>query len=57
MQDNLQLSIAKSSIPRFTTNLKDLPPDVQRQYIKDKLGIDTTEQAIVEHEEFMQNDG
>lgn len=50
LQNSLQLSIAKYSIPRLNINLTDLPPDVQRQYLKDKLGITTTERAIAEHE-------
>ena len=50
LQNSLQLSIAKYSIPRLNINLADLPPDVQRQYLKDKLGITTTERAIAEHE-------
>lgn len=56
LQNSLQLSIAKSSVPRLTIALTDLPPDVQRQYLKDKLGIETTEKAIAEHEVLMQNE-
>ena len=53
LQNSLQLSIAKSSVPRINVTLNDLPPDVQRQYLKDKLGIETTEKAIAEHEVLM----
>ena len=56
LQNSLQLSIAKSSVPRLTIALTDLPPDIQRQYLKEKLGLDTTEKAIAEHEVFMKND-
>ncbi len=50
LQNSLQLSIAKTSMPRLNIYLRDLPPDVQRQYLEDKLGIKTTEKAIAEHE-------
>ena len=56
LQNSLQLSIAKSSVPRLTIALTDLPPDIQRQYLKEKLGLETTEKAIAEHEVFMKND-
>ncbi len=56
LQNSLQLSIAKYSIPRLNINLTDLPPDVQRQYLKDKLGINTTERSIAEHEVLVKND-
>lgn len=57
LQNSLQLSIAKYSIPRLSVNLSDLPPDAQRQYLKDKLGIETTEKAIAEHEVLTDNHG
>ena len=56
LQNSLQLSIAKSSVPRLTIALTDLPPDIQRQYLKEKLGLETTEKAIAEHEVFIKND-
>lgn len=56
LQNSLQLAIAKSSVPRVNLNLENLPPDAQREYLKEKLGIDTTEKAIVEHEVLIKND-
>lgn len=56
LQNSLQLSIAKYSIPRLNINLSDLPPDVQRQYLKEKMGIETTERSIAEHEVLLKND-
>lgn len=56
LQNSLQLAIAKSSVPRVNLNLSDLPPDAQREYLQEKLGIDTTERAIAEHEVLIKND-
>lgn len=56
LQNSLQLSIAKSSVPRITIDVTKLPPDVQKQYLQAKLGIQTTEQAIAQHEVLLQND-
>ena len=56
LQNSLQLAIAKSSVPRVNLNLSDLPPDAQREYLQEKLGIDTTERAIAEHEVLVKND-
>lgn len=56
LQNSLQLAIAKSSVPRVNLSLENLPPDAQRQYLKEKLGIDTTERAIAEHEVLIKND-
>ena len=56
LQNSLQLAIAKSSVPRVNLSLENLPPDAQREYLKEKLGIDTTERAIAEHEVLIKND-
>lgn len=56
LQNSLQLSIAKSSVPRITVDITKLPPDVQKQYLEDKLGIETTEKEIAEHEVLRDND-
>lgn len=50
MENSLRLAMAKSSIPRVTVPITEFPPDVQRQYVKKHLGIDTTEKEIAEHE-------
>ncbi|MCD7811963.1 MAG: hypothetical protein LUG91_08995 [Ruminococcus sp.] len=55
LQNSLQLSIAKSSVPRVTVDVSKLPPDVQKDFIQKKFGITTTERAIAEHEVLMQN--
>lgn len=56
LQNSLQLSIAKSSVPRVTVDLSKLPPDVIMKYVQQHFNIQTTEQAIAEHEEFMKDD-
>ena len=56
LQDSIQLAIAKSSVPRVSIPIGDLPPDAQRAFLLQKLGIETTERAIAEHEEFQKND-
>lgn len=56
LQNSLQLSIAKSSVPRVTINTKDLPPDAQVQLLQKTLGVSTTEKAIAEYVELNKND-
>lgn len=56
MQNSLQLAIAKSSVPRVTINTDTLPPDALREYLREKLGIDTSELAIAEAREMAKND-
>lgn len=50
LENSLRLAMAKSSIPRVTVPITDFPPDVQQQYIKKHLGIETTEEEIAKHE-------
>lgn len=49
-QQAIQMAIAKSSVPRVSMNLTDMPTDAQQQYLEQMLGLDTTEQDIAEHE-------
>lgn len=56
MQNSLQLAIAKSSVPRVTINTDTMPPDALRQYLNEKLGIETTEREIAETRELAKND-
>lgn len=56
LKNSLALAAAKVSMPRVTIQFESLPLDVQRQYLIDKFGIETTERSIAEHEEFMKND-
>jgi hypothetical protein len=56
LYNSLQLSLAKSSVPRFNINLTDLPEGAQKQYLEKTLGITTTERAIAEHEELVNGD-
>ena len=56
LQNSLQLSIAKSSVPRVTVDISKAPPDVQMKYFQQHFNIQTTEQAIAEHEEFLKDD-
>lgn len=56
LQTGLQLAIAKSSVPRVSLDLNSMPPEVQVQYLKDKLGIRTTEANILEHEVIQKNE-
>jgi len=56
MQNSLQLAIAKSSVPRVTINTDTLPPDALREYLQEKLGIETTEKEIAIARELAKND-
>lgn len=51
LQEAIQLALAKTSVPRVSVNINDMPPDVQRQYLLDKFGIETTEAEIAKYEE------
>jgi hypothetical protein len=55
LQNSLQLSIARYSIPRMTINYEDLPPDAQVKYLQQQFGITTTEKAIAEAEVLKNN--
>lgn len=47
-QQAIQMAIAKQSIPRVSMNLTDMPAVAQQQYLEQTLGLDTTEQDIIE---------
>ena len=53
LKNSLALAAAKVSMPRVAIDMNRMPPDVVQQYLQDKLGIETTEQAIAEHEEVL----
>lgn len=50
IENSIRLAMAKSSVPRITVPITEFPPDVQQQYIKKHLGIETTEEEIAKHE-------
>ena len=50
IENSIRLAMAKSSVPRITVPITEFPPDVQQQYIRKHLGIETTEEEIAKHE-------
>lgn len=56
LKNSLALAAAKVSMPRVAINMNEMPPDVVQQYLQEKLGIETTEKAIAQHEVFLKND-
>jgi len=50
LQNSLQLSLAKSSVPRVSVDVKDMPPEARRQYYQQHFGIDVSEKAIAEED-------
>lgn len=50
LSESLALAAAKSSIPRVSSKLTDMPVDAQKQYMEQKLGVETSEEDIARHQ-------